>query len=119
MTGGCRGVVPLRLTVEAEAEAVEGAEPEVAAALAAVGAGDRGAGGLDDGRAQRLRREGQWLAVDQGKPHSFGIMVLGLVEQHLGGEAGRADAEPRVPGRIGDASGVRHAEERAEAAARV
>ena len=59
------------LTIKAEAHPVQEAQPQVAAALAPVSAGDRRAGGLDDGRPQRLRRKRQRLAVDQGQPHSF------------------------------------------------
>jgi hypothetical protein len=65
---GRRGV---RSRVEAEAQAVKRAQPQVPAPLVPVGAGDRRAGRLDDAGPQRLGREGQWLAVDQGQPNPF------------------------------------------------
>ena len=43
--------------IEAEAEAVEGAEPESAATVVAVGGGDAAAGELDDAVAKRFGRE--------------------------------------------------------------
>jgi hypothetical protein len=69
----CRGSpnLPPRSTVKPQAQAVKRAQPQVSASLVPVGTGDRRAGGLDDAGAQRFRREGQWLAVDQGQPRPF------------------------------------------------
>ena len=92
----------LHSRVEAEAEAVEAAEPEVAAAAAAVGAVERPAGGLDAGVADGLGREGEGPLADELQAGRLGAPAVEQIEHDLGPEPRRGHAETRV------AEAVRH-----------
>src|SRR3954452_5219830 len=58
--------------IVAHAEAIQGAQPEVAAAVMVVGVVERPAGGLDPQVAQRLRGKGDWPGPYQPKRRAFG-----------------------------------------------
>ena len=92
------------LGVEAEAEAVEEAEPGAAAAVVAVGGGEAVAGVLDDRPAQGLRGEGERLGADVAQAGGFGVAAVEQVERGAAAEAGGADAEAGVAGGVGDAA---------------
>src|SRR4051812_13034740 len=100
--------------VEAEAQAIEAAQPEVAPALVAVGLRQRAAGGLDPGPGEGLRRERERLGTHQLESGAFGVGALEEVEHHLGSEAGGADPEPGVAQGVRRAPTERRTEEGAE-----
>src|SRR6202034_3381810 len=81
---------PAWLRVEPEAEPVEQSQPRVAAALVAVGPGERPAGQLDDRRALRFRRERKRLGRAQSQPRTFRMGFFQQVEEDL-------SREPRAP----------------------
>ena len=62
---------------------------------------------------------GSGFVLHVAQPRRLGAAAGQQVERHARAEAAGADAEPGVPGGIGDAAAVRGAEERGEAAARV
>ena len=101
--------------------AVQGAQPEVAAALRG---GRRapatsGSAAIDAG-AQRLGRERHRLAAHHLPAGSARSPRRDeQVEHDVGAEPGGADAEPGVAGRVGEPPAVRGAEEGAEPAAGV
>ena len=90
--------------VEAESEAVEGAQPEVAASFVAVGLLDRRPGRRDTDPGQRLGRERDRLALDHRRLGAFSLGALEQVEHDVGAEAGGSDAEPGVAGRVRNSS---------------
>src|SRR6476620_5235932 len=81
--------------IEAEAEAVERAQPRVAPA-AAVLAVERPAGRLDPEEAERLGRERQRLVAHEGGRGGDAATAVDEVEHHRGAEPGRGHAEPGV-----------------------
>src|SRR4051794_37360825 len=105
--------------VEAEPQAIEAAQPEVAPALISVGLRERAAGGLDPGPGEGLRRERERLGAHQLQSGALGIGPLEEVEHHLGSEARGADPEPCVAQGVRRAPAERRTEEGAEAGAGV
>ena len=96
-----------------------GAQPEVPPAGVRVGPGQRPAGELHAGVAQRLGRERQRPLADHPQPGPLGLLPVEQVERDVGAEPGRRDAEAGVAQGVGHASVVRRPEERREPGARV
>src|SRR4029077_5096238 len=104
--------------VEAEAEAVERPQPDVAA-TADVLTLQAPAGRLDAQEAERLGRERQRLVVDEVGRRRHAAAAVDEVEHHIGPEARRGHSEARVAHGISDAPRHRGAPEHAEPAAGV
>src|SRR6266851_3087303 len=102
------------LRIKAQPQPVQGAQPQVPATLVPVGAGQRGPGQLDHRRAQRLGRERRRLAPHHAQRGPLGLLPAEQVEQHVAAEPRGTDAQPGIPGGVGQPPAVGGAEEHAE-----
>src|SRR6266702_2545426 len=110
---------PTSSRVEAEAEAVERAQPEVALAAVVVRAGERPGRDVDADGLEGLRRERQRPGSDHLQFGQLGLLPREQVEHDLRAESGRAHAQTGEAGRVRHSSVVSGVEERAEPGARI
>src|SRR5690349_4373112 len=109
--------MPQISAVKTETQLVERFQPEAAPALVPVGLVELSPRELDDGVAERLRREGEGLRLDVLALRRLGPLPVEEIESCLGAESCCRHAEAGVADRVSRSPVVRRAEEGGEAGA--